>query len=222
MALATCTCLAGEVVFPAEHWQEKAPAELGFNPARLDAVAVALGGRGCIVKDGYVVKTWGSQSQKSDWFSSAKPVLSTLLMFAIQEGKVSGVDAPIAQFGWELKDKDRPMTFRHLVAMTSGYARPEPPGAAWAYNDYAIQLYQKTLFDRVFKESPEAVVSAGPRGWARWDWKMAWHFAATGGFRPRCATLPALPGCGSTAAAGAISGCCAAISSTPVIAAGSR
>ena len=163
MALATCTCLAGEVVFPAEHWQEKAPAELGLDPARLDAVAVALGGRGCIVKDGYVVKTWGSQSQKSDWYSSAKPVLSTLLMFAIQEGKVSGVDAPIAQFGWELKDKDRPMTFRHLGAMTSGYARPEPPGAAWAYNDYAIQLYQKTLFDRVFKESPEAVVSAPTR-----------------------------------------------------------
>ena len=52
-------------------------------------------------------------------------------------------------------EKDRSMTFRHLGAMTSGYARPEPPGAAWSYNDYAIQLYQKTLFDRVFKEPPE-------------------------------------------------------------------
>ncbi len=163
MLLASCACRAADLVFPAEHWQEKAPAELGLDPTRLDAVATALGGRGCIVKDGYVVKTWGSQSQKSDWFSSAKPVLSTLLMFAIQEGKVSSVDAPIAQFGWELKEKDRPMTFRHLGAMTSGYARPEPPGAAWAYNDYAIQLYQKTLFDRVFKESPEAVVSAPTR-----------------------------------------------------------
>ena len=56
-------------------------------PARLEAVAAALGGRGCIVKDGYVVHQWGDQAEKSDWLSSAKPVLSTLLMFAIQEGK---------------------------------------------------------------------------------------------------------------------------------------
>ena len=55
------------------------------------------------------------------------------------------------------------MTFRHLGAMTSGYARPEPPGAAWSYNDYAIQLYQKTLFDRVYQEPPEKVVAAPDR-----------------------------------------------------------
>ncbi len=52
------------------------------------------------------------------------------------------------------------MTFRHLADMTSGYARPEPPGAAYAYNDYAIQLYQKTLFDRVFKEDPDRVAAS--------------------------------------------------------------
>lgn len=150
---------AGDVVFPGEQWQEKAPAELGLDSARLDAVAQALGGRGCVVKDGYVVKTWGSQSERSDWYSSAKPVLSTLLMFAVQEGKVESVDTPIATFGWELSVKDRPMTFRQLGAMTSGYARPEPPGAAWSYNDYAINLYQKTLFDRVFKDEPDKVVA---------------------------------------------------------------
>ena len=55
------------------------------------------------------------------------------------------------------------MTFRHLGAMTSGYARPEPPGAAWSYNDYAIQLYQKTLFDKVFKEAPESASAAPAR-----------------------------------------------------------
>ena len=35
-------------------------------------------------------------------------------------------------------------TLRHLANMISGYARPEAPGAAWAYNDYSIMLYQKT------------------------------------------------------------------------------
>jgi CubicO group peptidase (beta-lactamase class C family) len=55
------------------------------------------------------------------------------------------------------------MTFRHLGAMSSGYARPERPGEAWAYNDFAIQLYQKTLFDRVFKADPAEVANAPNR-----------------------------------------------------------
>jgi CubicO group peptidase (beta-lactamase class C family) len=148
---------AGEVVFPGESWSVKQPRDLGLDSARIDAVADALGSRGCIIKNGYVVKTWGSQSEKGDWASSAKPVLSTLLMFALKEGKIKSFDQPIADFGWPLLPKDRGMTFRHLACMTSGYARPEEPGKAWAYNDYAIQLYQKTLFDKVFQGTPEIV-----------------------------------------------------------------
>jgi CubicO group peptidase (beta-lactamase class C family) len=41
------------------------------------------------------------------------------------------------------------MTFRHLANMVSGYARGEAPGAAWAYNDVAIQLYARSL-ERIF------------------------------------------------------------------------
>lgn len=109
-----------------------------MDPGPLREIADLLGGRGCVVKDGYVVKAWGDQSERSDWFSSAKPVLSTLLFRAITEGLVKSVDQPIADFGWPLQDKDRGITFRHLGAMTSGYRRPEGPGQAWAYNDYAI------------------------------------------------------------------------------------
>jgi CubicO group peptidase (beta-lactamase class C family) len=106
-----------------------------------------------------VVKAWGDQAEKSDYYSSAKPILSTLLFFALKEGKVRSVDQPIAEFGWPLSAKDRAMTFRHLGAMSGGYARPEAPGAAWSYNDFAINLYQKTLFDRVFAGggTPEAI-----------------------------------------------------------------
>lgn len=123
----------------------------------LDRLAQQLGGRGCVVKDGYVVKSWGDQAQVADVLSSAKPVLSTLLFFAVEEGLVKSVDQPIADFGWELREKDRGITFRHLGAMTSGYARPESPGEAWAYNDYAIQLYQMTLFDKVFQQDAKLV-----------------------------------------------------------------
>jgi CubicO group peptidase (beta-lactamase class C family) len=148
-----------DVVFPVESWAAKSPEELGLDEAKLDKLAEELGSRGCVIKDGYVVKSWGSQSEVGDWFSSAKPVLSTLLMFAIREGKVKSPDQPIADFGWDLKPKDRGMTFRHLANMTSGYARPEKPGEAWSYNDFAIQLYQKTLFDKVFKDDPAEVAN---------------------------------------------------------------
>ena len=150
---------AGPIVFPGASWQARSPKALALDPARLDKLAEALGGRGCVIKDGYVVKTWGSQTERGDWLSSAKPVLSTLLMFALQEGKVKSVDQPIRDFGWELKPKDREITFRHLATMTSGYARPESPGEAWSYNDFAIQLYQKTLFDQVFRADPAEIAN---------------------------------------------------------------
>ena len=149
------TTHAAEVVFPGAEWESKAPPELGLDEARLEAVADALGSRGCAIKNGYVVKTWGAQDEKGDLFSSAKPVLSTLLMFAVKEGKVKDFDQPLVDFGWPLEPKDRTMTLRHLASMTSGYARPEEPGKAWAYNDYAIQLYQQTLFDKIFQAPPE-------------------------------------------------------------------
>jgi CubicO group peptidase (beta-lactamase class C family) len=148
---------AAEIAFPGAEWETKKPPELGLDEARLEAVARSLGSRGCAIKNGYIVKTWGAQDKKGDLFSSAKPVLSTLLMFALKEGRVKDFDQRLIDFGWPLEPKDRTMTLRHLASMTGGYARPEEPGKAWAYNDYAIQLYQQTLFDKVFKASPEAV-----------------------------------------------------------------
>ncbi|HVJ69059.1 MAG TPA: DUF5060 domain-containing protein [Caulifigura sp.] len=161
--VAVTPVLGGELRFPGQTWQPVPAAEVGLSPERLEAIAVALGGRGCILKDGALVHSWGDQAQIGDWKSSAKPVLSTLLMFAMKEGKVSSPDAKVADFGWELSPKDRTMTFRHLANMTSGYARPEAPGEAWAYNDFAINLYQKTLFDKVFKAEPEACANSAER-----------------------------------------------------------
>lgn len=110
-----------------------------------------------MVKNGVMIHQWGAQDEVGDWLSSAKPVLSTLLLFAIREELVATPDTTLAGFGWNFKPKDRAITFRHLANMMSGYARPEAPGAAWSYNDYAIQLYQLTLFDKVFRGEPEVV-----------------------------------------------------------------
>lgn len=166
--LACAITQASEVVYPGANWERKDPAEIGLARKPLQELETLLGGRGCVVKDGYVVHAWGDQAKRADWLSSAKPVLSTLLFFAIQEGKVKSVDTPIREFGWDLTPKDETMTFRHLANMISGYRRVERPGEAFAYNDFAIQLYQKTLFDRVYKENPETVIHApnrlGPLG----------------------------------------------------------
>ena len=76
------------------------------------------GGRGCIVKDGRTIRTWGGQSQRREVLSSSKPVLNTL-------------NARIADFGLELGPKDCTLTDAHPTSMTSGYGRPEAPGEAF-------------------------------------------------------------------------------------------
>lgn len=157
--LAGPACCAVQPVYPTQAWATKSPADAQLHPRVVDSIPELLKGRGCIVRHGYVVKTWGDQSQKGDWMSSSKPVISTLLFFAVQEGKLASVHAPISEFGWVLRPKDQPMTFHHLANMVSGYARPDKPGAAWAYNDYAINLYRLTLFERLFQETPKAVAN---------------------------------------------------------------
>jgi CubicO group peptidase (beta-lactamase class C family) len=125
-------------------------------------------------------------------------VLSTLLLFAIAEGKVKSPDTPIRDFGWELKGKDEGITFRHLADMTSGFRRPEPPGAAYAYNDFAIQLYQKTLFDKVFRDDPERIANDPKRrGFLGLEDGLKFSSTPTGGAsRLRCSTSPESVGFG--------------------------
>jgi CubicO group peptidase (beta-lactamase class C family) len=143
---------SGAVTFPGANWELRTPVEMGLDAAKLDQIAGKLGSSGCIIKDGYVVKTWGSQSEQHDWFSSAKPIFSTLLFFAIHEGRISSMDEKISKWGWPLKSKDNEITFRHLANMTSGYMQPEEPGRAYAHNDYAVALFIRTL-EKVFDQS---------------------------------------------------------------------
>ncbi len=179
-------------VFPGDRWETRSPESLGLDPALLDRFASRVGGDGCIVRDGYLVKSWGEVTRHKDWASAAKPVLSTLLLLAVKEGRIASVDARVKDLGWNLSAKDAPMTFRHLANMVSGYALDEPPAAAWGYNDFAIQLYARSLekafgksLDAAFRERLEALkfedgeffgsrgslgVTASVRDFARLGW----------------------------------------------------
>ena len=154
--------------FPGATWEFRTPAEVGLEAEKLDQFAASVQGAGCIAKDGYMIKTWGSQDTKFDWASAMKPVMTTMLFFAVYEGRLQGVDDPVrpyvqSVFGKDLIPKDMTMTFRHLANMVSGYALPDAPGEAWAYSDYGITLYSRLLFDGVFDQTPNAAATDADR-----------------------------------------------------------
>lgn len=144
-------------VYPQAAWEERMPEQVGLSQPNLEALEALVGGRGCVVRHGYMVYAWGDQTKSSDVASAVKPLLSALLLFAIQEGKIRSVDSRVAEFEPRLnalnQGKDAHITWRHFASQTSGYGLQEPPGKAWAYNDYALALYYDTLTGKVFRKS---------------------------------------------------------------------
>ncbi|MGB5686604.1 MAG: serine hydrolase [Candidatus Electrothrix sp.] len=145
------------LIFPKKEWEKQPTEALCRNAGALEQFTQHVGGSGVIIKNGYLIKAWGNPAGRTMWASATKPVLSTLLLFAAQEDRVK-IDGQIHPFMPELLGKDRQITFRHLANMTSGYARRESPGQAFAYNDYAVKLYHNTLFNRVFSADPNQVI----------------------------------------------------------------
>jgi CubicO group peptidase (beta-lactamase class C family) len=134
-------------VFLAEHWLACQPQEVGLSRAKLDALRDLVGGRGCVVRHGRMAYTWGDQQRSADVASAMKPVLSALLLIAVQEKKIGSVDDKVARFEPRLKDinggKDARITWRHLASQTSGYGLVEQPGKALhlvvSWNDARVE-----------------------------------------------------------------------------------
>jgi hypothetical protein len=136
--------------YPGATWETRTPDQVGLSSSVLNAFAGSIGGVGSIVKDGYLVHAWGDQTAKEDWASAAKPVLHTLLFFAVQEDRIESLDDPIGAWvlagtGGTLRPEDESMTFAQLMNMTSGYAVIDAPGVAWAYNDVASNLKNRVI-----------------------------------------------------------------------------
>jgi CubicO group peptidase (beta-lactamase class C family) len=158
-------------VFPGKNWDRRTPAEVGLDAAKLEALAKHVRGNGCVVRRGSLVFTWGDPPKSGDVASAFKPVLSTLLMIAIQEGKLKSADDLVADVEPRLKEinggKDAGITWRHLASQTSAYGLAERPGEAYSYNDHALALYYDSLTRGVFKEEGTALLKkyfAGPLG----------------------------------------------------------
>lgn len=145
---------AESTVYPGATWETCSPEEAGLSRQKLTALSELVGGRGCVVREGRMVFSWGDASKSRDVASAFKPLLSTLLFMAIQEGRLHGVDDKVPEFEPRLNElnggKDAGITWRHFTFQTSGYGLVEAPGAAYSYNDYALALYYDTLTDKVF------------------------------------------------------------------------
>jgi CubicO group peptidase (beta-lactamase class C family) len=147
-----------EIVFPGVEWSQSAPKQQEMDSTVLDRLAEQIGGRGVVIRNGHVVKSWGAEQRRGDWYGSSNPLFSSLLFFAIEEGRVGGIQERAGKYLWDFDSKDREIQFSQLANMTSGYARPEPSGEAWAYSNFGVQLFQMTLLDRVFNQPPLSVM----------------------------------------------------------------
>jgi CubicO group peptidase (beta-lactamase class C family) len=153
---------AEAVIYPGDDWEKRTPAETGLSAVKLQALAELVGGRGCVVRHGYLVYTWGNPARSGDIASAVKPIISTLLLLAVQQGKTPSVDARVADLEPGLRalnrGKDAAITWRHLASQTSGYGLSERPGEAYAYNDFALALYYDTLMQRVYQQDGTRVL----------------------------------------------------------------
>ncbi|MDQ1255857.1 MAG: hypothetical protein QG656_451 [Candidatus Hydrogenedentes bacterium] len=155
LLFAATACPSGD--FPGAHWPTMTPAEAGLDADVLDRLRDYMQGRGCIVRHGHLVYTWGDYTQPGDVASAAKPWYSFFLFKAVEEGRLASLDEQVSGYApcldtlnEELGFKDRDILFRHLATQTSCYGVREAPGTAFDYNDWQMALFVDTLFLGVY------------------------------------------------------------------------
>ena len=148
----------GEEVWPGEHWEVREAEGVGMKKEKLAAMAELAAGRGCVVKGGVMVFAWGDQGRSSDVASAMKPVISMLMLMAVEDGKIGSVNDRVSVFEPRLVGKNEGITWRQLASQMSGYGLVEGPGEAYSYNDFALALYYDTLMEKVYREKGTEVL----------------------------------------------------------------
>lgn len=146
-----------EAVFPGTAWARKTPAEAGLDDEKLQQFGRFVGGRGCVVRRGYLVYAWGDVSRRADVASACKPFYSHFLFKALENGRIESLDEKAVRWEPRLKEinreldaKDADIAWRHFANQTSCYQLAETPGTAYAYNDWQMALFWDTLFLKVY------------------------------------------------------------------------
>jgi CubicO group peptidase (beta-lactamase class C family) len=112
-----------------------------------------------IIRGGQLVAEWNHNMDREvrvGLASAWKSVLSSILGIAIAEGRISSVNARVADYYPEAMDvpegegpkegryvfeKDHAVTFRQLISNTSGYMKPgEKPGQVFHYQTFGMNI----------------------------------------------------------------------------------
>jgi len=142
--------LALACLLPAAPWPTAAPEDVGLRPDGLAAFSQYVGGRGCIVRHGRMVYTWGDATARGDVASAAKPVSAHFLFKALEQDKIASLDERVVGLDPRLTGKDAGITWRHLANQLSCYGVAESPGTAYCYNDWQMALFWDLLFTKVY------------------------------------------------------------------------
>jgi len=145
------------VVYPGATWETRTPEQVGLSSAKLDELKDLVGGRGCVVRHGYMIYTWGDPGKRADVASASKPVNAHFLFKGAEEGRIAGLDEKVSRWEPRLNDinaaldhRDRNITWRHMANQTSCYGLVEAPGTAFDYNDWQMALFCDTLYLKVY------------------------------------------------------------------------
>ena len=138
------TAVAG-VIYPGTYWAYSSLAAEGMDSLLVAEAVTNIGGRGIIIKDGYLVYQWGDTTTRALWGSARKPVISFLMLNGVEESLIASVNEKINVQYSGLSGLDTNISYRHLGANTSGYSLPGDTGAFWAYNDSGIVLYTRLV-----------------------------------------------------------------------------
>ncbi|KKM65199.1 hypothetical protein LCGC14_1493720, partial [marine sediment metagenome] len=144
-------------VYPGKRWLHRPPPAVGMDAGKLAAFSKYVGGRGCVVRYGYMVHTWGDHKRRGDVASACKPWFGHFLFKAVEDGKLASLDEKALKYAPRLGGinralgfKDRRITFRHMANQVSCYGLLEGPGTAYAYNDWQMALFWDCLFIKVY------------------------------------------------------------------------
>lgn len=137
-------------------WPVADPSNLKIDFESLHALGDLVGGAGFIAHRGQAVYRWGQDHRPRYVASVMKGVISVLMLRALEQRLITSLDDAVVSVEprlAELNDgTDAQITWHHLASMTSGYGLSEPPGRAFAYNDFAVALWYRCLMNGVYQQ----------------------------------------------------------------------
>ncbi len=143
------------------------------------------GPAGMIIKDGYVIASWGDTKRVDMTFSVTKSYLSTTAGLALDDGLISSIQDKVKDYVWDDTfegDHNSKITWEHLLQQTSDWSgalfglydwadRPDregklddwryrklnEPGSSYKYNDVRVNVLSYSLLNVWRKPLPQVL-----------------------------------------------------------------